>query len=204
MEPQIELSPQAMAPRMLRRAVTFFEMHRVEYRIVGSTASNIYGEIRFTNDIDILADIPSHCVKPLCFVFGPPEYYISEDSVRDAINQRGIFNILHPTTGMKIDIIIPKRDGFDTEQFQRGSQHLSDEQFSLWFASAEDVIIKKLEYYQLGQSEKHIRDIASMIKVQAERLDRQYILTWVTKLNLLDLWLHILDKVANPDPHNRV
>jgi hypothetical protein len=29
----------------------------------------------------------------------------------------------------------------------------------------EDVIVKKLWFYQMGESDKHLRDIASMLKV---------------------------------------
>lgn len=65
----------------------------------------------------------------------------------------------------------------------------------VWFASPEDVILKKLQYYLEGRSEKHIRDIAGVIRVQGDALDRTFISEWATRMNTIDAWLHILEKL---------
>lgn len=41
----------------MQQVATFLEQHGIAYRVVGSFASMAYGEPRFTNDIDILADV---------------------------------------------------------------------------------------------------------------------------------------------------
>ena len=46
------------------------------------------------------------------------------------------------------------------------------------FASPEDVIIKKMEYYRDGGSEKHLRDITGILKVSGAGLDRGYVDRW--------------------------
>ena len=56
------------------------------------------------------------------------------------------------------------------------------------FASPEDVIVKKLQYYQEGGSEKHLRDIVGVLKVQGERINRAYLTEWVNRLNLVPEW----------------
>jgi hypothetical protein len=58
------------------------------------------------------------------------------------------------------------------------------------------VILKKLEYYRMGGSEKHIRDIAGVLKVQAGRVDRGYITDWTERLGLADVWREVLERIA--------
>jgi hypothetical protein len=67
-----------------------------------------------------------------------------------------------------------------------------------WFASAEDVILKKLEYFQEGGSDKHVRDIAGILKVQAERIDRSYIADSARARGLAETWSEVLQRVERP------
>jgi hypothetical protein len=46
-------------------------------------------------------------------------------------------------------------------------------------------------YYQQGGSDKHLRDIAGVIRVQGPALDCAYIEGWATKFGLSDLWQKI-------------
>jgi hypothetical protein len=59
------------------------------------------------------------------------------------------------------------------------------------FASPEDVIIKKMAYFQEGGSDKHLRDIAGVLRLQGEALDRAYIEVWAGKLGLSAMWQEI-------------
>ena len=58
------------------------------------------------------------------------------------------------------------------------------------------MILKKLEYYREGGSEKHLRDIAGVLKISGEQVDRAYIADWAKRLGLLDLWKELLTRVA--------
>jgi hypothetical protein len=78
------------------------------------------------------------------------------DSVRNAIEDRHQFNIIHPSSGLKVDVIISKRDDFDQSRFERIKRLNVSENESANFAAPEDVIIKKLEYFKKGGSEKHL------------------------------------------------
>jgi len=64
------------------------------------------------------------------------------------------------------------------------------------FASPEDVVLKKMEYYQKGGSDKHLRDIASMLKISGEDIDRVYISVWAGKLDITEIWHAIQKKVS--------
>lgn len=160
----------------------------VRYLITGSMASMAYGEPRLTNDIDIVADLRSGHVPGLLKLFPAPEFYLSEEAVKDAIRGRKQFNIIHPSSGFKADIIIPKRDAFDTARFERAKRMRASETAEANFSSPEDVIVKKLDFYREGGSDKHLRDIAGMIRISGATLDIAYIASWAAKLGVLEVW----------------
>jgi hypothetical protein len=68
--------------------------------------------------------------------------------------------------------------------------------FEATFAAPEDVIIKKLEYYAAGGSEKHLRDITGVLKISAARVDRDYIARWAAQLGLTRVWEAVLARLA--------
>jgi hypothetical protein len=181
---------------LLRRVAEVFESLEIRYLITGSTATIAYGEPRFTNDIDVVAALPETKVDALCAAFAAPEFYCSPEAARDAVKRHFQFNIIHPASGLKVDVMIPAVTPFNASRLSRAIRVPGGPAFSAWFASPEDVIIKKLEYYRLGRSEKHLRDIAGVLKVRGERLDRDYISDWATRLGLSAEWQLVLASEA--------
>ncbi|HWL93181.1 MAG TPA: hypothetical protein VNT79_06575, partial [Phycisphaerae bacterium] len=59
------------------------------------------------------------------------------------------------------------------------------------FTSPEDLIIKKLEFYKQGGSDKHIRDIKGVLKLRANELDWNYLAAWTQRRNVADVWNEI-------------
>ncbi|MEW5766846.1 MAG: hypothetical protein AB1797_04365 [bacterium] len=182
---------------LLKHLVNAFKSLGIQYLITGSIASIFYGEPRFTNDIDVVADIGEQHISGLLRLFPSDEFYISEDAIRDAIRHKYQFNIIHPASGLKIDIIICKKDAFDNSRFARIKRFSPIEDTQANFASPEDVIIMKMRYYKEGESEKHIRDIISMLKISGDMIDKGYIESWVKKLRLDDIWQAILQRLKN-------
>jgi hypothetical protein len=66
------------------------------------------------------------------------------------------------------------------------------------FASPEDAILKKMEFYQHGGSDKHLRDIASVLRTSGDTVDTAYIDQWARTLGLTDVWRAILDRLREP------
>ncbi|MBN1590980.1 MAG: hypothetical protein JW888_15815 [Pirellulales bacterium] len=181
---------------MLRKLTEVLESLEIPYLITGSTATIAYGEPRFTNDVDVVAALAEAKVDGFCAAFPAPEFYCHPDAVRRAVTDRSQFNIIHPASGLKVDVMIPAETPFNRSRLNRGVRIPAGPGFSARFASAEDVIIKKLEYYREGGSEKHLRDIAGVLKVQANRVDREYIADWVAKLGLTNEWQMVLAQEA--------
>jgi hypothetical protein len=160
---------------------------QVAYLVTGSMATMTYGEVRFTNDVDIVADFREEHVDAICEAFPTPEFYCSRPAVEDAIRRRFQFNVIHPTSGLKIDFMVPREDPFNESRLSRGQQiQLDDDGNAARFASAEDAILKKLQYFQEGGSEKHLRDILGVLAVQGDTLDISYLRKWAAHLNVAD------------------
>ncbi len=100
----------------------------------------------------------------------------------------GQFNIIHSASGLKVDIIIKQNTPFDSSRFRRSRRIYPAESYQANFASPEDVIIKKMEYYKEGGSEKHLRDIAGILKISGEMVDKDYIAEWSRQLGLTEIW----------------
>jgi hypothetical protein len=181
---------------LLRHVVDALERLRISYLVTGSTATIAFGEPRFTNDIDIVVDIEYRHVADFCRSFPAPEFYLSDTAVRQAIHHRGQVNLLHPGSGLKVDLIIRQDTPFDQSRFARGVRISPEPGLEATFASPEDVIVKKLEYYRDGGSEKHLRDITGVLRVTGERIDRAYIERWAAKLGLETIWQAVLARVG--------
>lgn len=166
---------------------------KLKYFITGSMASMNYGEYRLTNDVDVVIDFRYGDVRPFLDAFPTDRFYVSEEAARAAISGGGQFNINDPETGMKIDVMIPTDSLFDETRFSRVVEEPQESGLVVRYASPEDVILMKLRYYEEGASEKHVRDIGSMLEVQGDRLDRPYLDRWVEKLGLKAAWRVVLD-----------
>jgi hypothetical protein len=169
----------------------------LDYLVGGSVASAYYGEPRFTNDLDIVLLLPLNRIRELIAAFPEPEFYMSEDAVRGALANGSQFNVLHVDGGLKIDFFLPyANEEFAKSQFARRRREEASEQLFVMFGAPEDVIIKKLEYFREGGSEKHLRDIASMLKIQKQGIDFRYIEEWVTRMSLTSEWVAVQERLS--------
>src|SRR5436305_38852 len=165
--------------------------------LVGSYASGVYGEPRLTLDIDLVINPTVDQVVELCECFPPDDFYCSREAAIAALQQTNSqFNVIHPASGNKIDFIIARRDAWGREQFDRRQKRLLLPQMQGYAARPEDVIISKLLYYQEGGSEKHLRDIAGILKVSGDEVDRAYVEKWAAQLDVMEIWEAILKRLA--------
>jgi hypothetical protein len=177
---------------LLKFAANLLDRLGISYALVGSFASGIWGESRFTQDIDILVQLSSGDVKKLCAQFPSADFYVSEAAAQDAVARRGQFNVIHPASGNKIDFMIAGQSDWSANQLSRRKKvHVFDGP-DISVAAPEDVIIGKLIYYKDGGSDKHLRDIAGILELSASLVDRDYIASTAAKLNVLDEWKLLL------------
>jgi hypothetical protein len=169
--------------------VEALEQLGVQYHIGGSVASSIYGILRATFDVDLVADLRLGQVRPLVKQL-EAAYYIDEDMIRDAIGHRSSFAVIHLNTMLKVDIFIPKSRLFDQEELRRVQQEvLAEGTRPFNVASPEGTILNKLEWYRMGGevSDRQWNDILGVLKVQGTHLDMAYLQRWAASLNVTDL-----------------
>jgi hypothetical protein len=180
---------------LLEQVVLTFERLRIPYLITGSIASMAYGEPRLTNDIDVVAAIEPQHIAALVAAFPPPSFFLSDEAICTAITHQTQFNIIHPASGLKVDVMVRKDTPFDRSRFARVRTLRPTERYPAAFASAEDVIIKKMEYYKEGGSDKHLRDITGMMVISGQEIDRAYITEWADRLGLRPIWDMIQERL---------
>lgn len=182
---------------LLRFAIKVLDEHSVPYLLVGSLASGAYGEYRQTADIDIVIELTLGKVGSLCAAFPDPEFYVSPTAAHSAVMRGGQFNIIHPTSGNKIDFMISRRDAWGREQLRRRREEWIFPDLRGYLAAPEDIILSKLLYYQEGEHEKHLRDIGSMLRISPELIDQEYIREWAVSLGVQQEWQVVLDRLRS-------
>jgi hypothetical protein len=175
------------------------EQMSIRYLVTGSIATIAYGEPRFTNDIDILVELKSCQIESFCQQFSDPDFYVSKSAVSQVVAHHFQFNVIHPESGLKVDFILLSDSPFDQSRLARRRQLVVIDEGPVWFASPEDVILKKLVYYREGGSEKHLRDIAGVLKVQGAQLDREYLSQWAKTLDVAETWNQLVVATGSSD-----
>ncbi len=172
---------------LLTRAVSVLERLDLRYFVTGSMAAIYYGEPRYTRDIDLVVDLPERLAKVFCAAFPAPEFYVEIEAVRDAIRRRSQFNIVETSTGLKIDVMLPDGE-FDQTRLARAIRAHPKPEIEASFITPEDLILKKLDFYREGESDKHLRDIGGILDVSGAKLDYDYLNERAERLELSDLW----------------
>lgn len=176
--------------RVTIRVAEILEGLGVPYLVGGSIASSIFGEPRSTDDVDIVADLYLEHVHPLVSAM-EGEFYIDEGTVHKAVQDRASFNVIHLETVQKVDIFVLRDHPLSQEEMRRRRQLVVTQapEQSLYLATAEDIILQKLDWYRLGGgiSDRQWRDVLGVLKVQVGRLDRAYLRHWADSLGLADL-----------------
>lgn len=179
---------------LLEHVVGVLDAIGIEYMVTGSLASSLQGEPRATHDIDLVVALTQPQVPLLVRAFPAPAFYLDEATVREAIEHRGMFNLLDTREGDKVDFWILTDEDFDRSRFaRRYSETIQQRRFV--FSQPEDTILMKLKWARdSGGSEKQYGDALRVYEIQAERLDLDYVETWVRRLGVESLWRRLLSE----------
>ncbi len=174
-------------PQVLQRVTTALDQAGVAYMLSGSFASAYYGSPRSTQDIDLV--IAATAAQLRAFIESLPsgEYYADLDAALEAHKWESLFNIIDLTSGWKIDMIMRKSRPYSHEEFGR-RQLLNVQGVALFVASVEDVVIAKLEWSKLAQSQRQIEDVAGILRIRWGALDYSYLEKWIRELELTKEW----------------
>jgi hypothetical protein len=163
----------------------------VRYYVGGSVASSVHGVPRASIDADLIAELRAEHVAPLAARLSAL-FYLDEGRMRDAVERRLSFNVIHLATMFKVDVFVSKGRPFDVEASGRARLEAlgeSPEAPRVKVASAEDTLLAKLEWYRRGgeSSERQWSDILGLLRVRTGRLDLAYLADWASALGVADL-----------------
>lgn len=166
----------------------------IRYAIGGSWASTAFGEPRFTNGIDILAEFTEANLARFLACL-PETVYVDADEAQMALRLGRPFNAIYMPLAWKFDFFpaaafLLGREELDRAIFLTGTG-LSAE--ATPFVTPEDILLSKLNWFRLGGevSEVQWRDIMGIQRACGADLDKEYLRTGAAKLQVLDLLLKV-------------
>ena len=172
---------------IFRELVSALSSAQIQYMVVGSFASNLYGAGRGTLDIDIVISATPDQIRAFFRALPAADYYFDIPSAMDAWKHCSMFNILDMKRGWKVDLIFVKQNPYHLGAFERRTSADIDG-VPVVAATAEDVVVSKLEWAQMGGSSRQIEDVAGILKERRELLDLNYIEKWVMNLGVAEQW----------------
>jgi len=162
----------------------------VEYLVGGSLASSLHGHPRSTQDVDVVADLRPEHVQPLVAAIRGA-FYLDEPAIRDAVNRRASFNVIHLRTLFKVDVFVAGDDLPTRRELGRRQSYRidGDPPADIIVASPEDIVVQKLHWYRLGDhvSERQWGDAMNVLTVRGNALDREYMHDLAIQMGVDDL-----------------
>jgi hypothetical protein len=165
-----------------------FEQAGVPYMLTGSMAMNYYAQPRMTRDIDVVIAIGPEDAERIAALFRP-DYYVSEENIRQSLRDESIFNLIHQESVIKVDCIIRKRSEYRRLEFER-RQRISILDFTTFIVSKEDLIISKVFWARDSRSELQLGDVKNLL---ATGCDAAYLQHWTRELGLNNLLQECLE-----------
>jgi hypothetical protein len=172
---------------VLRRFVAAIEGAGLPYMLTGSHASSLHGIPRSSFDLDFVCAPSRDDVRRLVVQLKEAGCYVDERAALEALDAYGQFNAIHIESGWKADFIIRKPRPFSQVEFERRRGGVLYG-VPIIVATAEDVLIAKLEWAKLGESSRQIEDAGNILKARSGNLDHEYVADWIKRLELEDQW----------------
>jgi len=183
------------AEEVFQRLTTALEQVGIAYMLSGSFASAFYGATRSTQDIDLVIEATPAKLEALRQALPHDEYYLDVAALLEAHKQQSLFNVIDLKSGWKIDLIFRKARAFSLEEFRR-RRVVELHGVRLFIASAEDVILSKLEWSKLSQSQRQLEDVVAILRSRWDSLDRAYLKKWTLGLQLGTEWKSAVERAG--------
>lgn len=171
--------------KLLKSVSSFLEKNKIPYMITGAWSAIFYGRPRASHDIDFVVELNPGDVEKVLSALNDlsDDFLVQPESIKEAIDTKGLFQIVHLPTMLKLDFWLLTDEEFDKARFKRRKKvEILDQEMEM--ASPEDTIIQKLRWYSQGEIEKHLIDAAFVYQIQKKSLDEKYLELWIGKLGL--------------------
>ena len=187
---------------VFRRITSALDVAEIPYMLTGSFAGAHYGSPRSTQDIDIVIEAsPLRVGLLIDSLTKEGEYYAELEAALEAQRSESLFNVIDSRTGWKIDFIFRKSRSFSHEEFARRQRTLFLG-VPIFVATAEDIIISKLEWAKLGNSQRQLEDVAAILRLRSDKIEIPYLEKWISQLALNEEWVSARRMAGEPGMSN--
>ncbi|MBT8479155.1 MAG: hypothetical protein KJO06_09565 [Gemmatimonadetes bacterium] len=183
----------------IRTVAGILEKAHVPYMLTGSLAAAYYATPRATQDVDVVIDTPKEGIERLVRGLLDSGFYVDRAAALSAWRTRSQFNAIDPDSGWKVDLIVRKDRAFSEVEFKR-RERAEVLGLEVSMASLEDVILAKLEWAKMGDSELQRTDVVRLLERAGDRLDQDYVEAWVRELDLKSEWDAVLGRLSDTQP----
>jgi len=161
----------------------------VTYMVTGGVASVVYGDPRFTRDVDLVVEMGAGSIDAFTAAFAEGAFYLPpEDTLLEELRrcEGGHFNVIHRDTALRADVYLAGDDPFHAWALTH-RRRIDVEGVAIWLAPLEYVVVRKLEYFRASGSDRHLRDVAMMLRVSAPLVDSAILAEWSNRRGVTDL-----------------
>jgi Nucleotidyl transferase of unknown function (DUF2204) len=173
---------------VLKEVARRLEKAAIPYMITGSIAANFYTVPRLTRDIDIVVELSQRDLDHFIPLF-EKDYYLEPQTVRTAVESKGMFNLIHDEFIIKIDFVVRKDATYRRREFSRKKKIVVDGQ-ALFVVAPEDLILSKLEWGKESRSEVQLNDVRNLL-TDVKGLNRRYLRRWAKFLGIDSLYQEV-------------
>ncbi len=156
----------------------------IPYMMTGSIALALYARPRMTRDIDLVIECHPRDSEIIVQLF-EPDCYVDAESVRDAVANRTMFNIIPNEWIIKADFIVRKENEYRELEFSRRRRFRIDGK-PVWAVAPEDLVLSKLYWSKDSSSDIQRDDVRSIVQ-SVQDLDWFYVEKWAVNLGVQEL-----------------
>lgn len=136
-------------------------------------------------DADLVIDPTPGALNRFVTSLDEESFYVSLEAAREALSQRGQFNVIDFESGLKVDLIVRKQSPFHEVEFERrrSSDALG---VATDIATPEDIILSKLRWAAESRSSRQHEDVRALVELLGPTLDWAYLEHWARELGVSD------------------
>jgi hypothetical protein len=181
----------------LGRLLEALDRLEIRYSIGGSVASSAHGVPRTTLDVDLVVELESDQIDDLAAELRQ-DFYADAALIREAFARGRAANVIHLRSAWKFDLFPLRQDEYSRTEFERRVfREVRSEEgkvIECAVASAEDTVLRKLEWYRAGGeiSERQWNDLLGVCRTARVQLDVVYLRRWAGYLKVEDLLERLL------------
>ncbi|MBI3456669.1 MAG: hypothetical protein HY002_12905 [Candidatus Rokubacteria bacterium] len=173
---------------VLKRVARRHDGLGIPYMVTGWMAVNYYAVPRTTRDIDIVVELGTGDADRLCEAF-QDDFYVDREAVRRAVEEQGLFNLIHGASVVKVDFVVRKESEYRRVEFSR-RRRIRVEDHELSAVAPEDLIISKLDWARETRSEVQLADVRNLLAC-VPGLDDAYLAQWTDRLGLDSMYREV-------------